>query len=459
MSLLDTRARRLATFSLLYLSEGIPFGFSAIALVAYLRGQGVGLTEIGVFTAWLYGPWSFKWAWAPLVDLIRPRRFGPRRFWIVGSHVLMILTLAVLLLIDPEKDLRLLIALMTLHNIFAATQDVAIDALAIDILPEEERATANGFMFGGSTLGQAVGGSGALYVAGQFGFEWSYAVVLGALAVILITVSLRLREAPLRGATATSTENTLPAWPPPDGATQGGTIPAGVVAGGAFAGLFLTRLRTFFADLFEGFFRSGRGPLLGVLFAVLPSGAVALGLALGSTLEVDLGMTERQIADLTLVSTLVGATGCVVGGFLADRFGHRRTLVLWYLLTAVPTLWLARAISQQGIEGLALSTFAVVSIVYSLMTGLLNGTYLAIFMGLTSPRVAASQFTGYMALGNLAYTYSSAWQGKVADGHGYPLVLVLDACIVLLAIAVMPFLQRAGRPDRGDAVGHGVGAC
>ena len=59
---------------------------------------------------------------------------------------------------------------LLVHNVFAATQDVAIDALAVSVLPEEERGTANGFMFGGAYLGQAIGGSGALFLAGAIGF-------------------------------------------------------------------------------------------------------------------------------------------------------------------------------------------------------------------------------------------------------------------------------------------------
>src|SRR5262245_46892718 len=90
--LLATRRGRLLTFSLLYLSEGIPFGFSAIALTVYLRQSGIGLAEIGAFTGSLYAPWAFKWAWAPIVDLIRIRRFGHRRFWIMAAQVMMIIT-------------------------------------------------------------------------------------------------------------------------------------------------------------------------------------------------------------------------------------------------------------------------------------------------------------------------------------------------------------------------------
>ena len=191
---LETKGGRLTAFSLLYLSEGIPFGFSAIALVAYLRKSGVGLTEIGLFTASLYLPWSFKWAWGPLVDLVKPQRFGPRRFWIVCSQIMMILTLGVVMVFDPGANLPLLTALIVIHNVFASLQDVAIDALAVEVLPEHERGVANGFMFGASYLGQAIGGSGALLISAKFGFSATYPFVCGMLLLILFFVTLRLNE-------------------------------------------------------------------------------------------------------------------------------------------------------------------------------------------------------------------------------------------------------------------------
>ncbi|MCA9753272.1 MAG: MFS transporter, partial [Gemmatimonadetes bacterium] len=188
---LETKGGRLTAFSLLYLSEGIPFGFSAIALVAYLRQSGVGLTEIGLFTGSLYLPWSFKWAWGPLVDLVRIQRFGPRRFWIVISQIMMIVTLGVVMAFDPGANLKLLTLLIVIHNVFASMQDVAIDALAVEVLPEHERGLANGFMFGASYLGQAVGGSGALWMSAKFGFSATYPFVCGMLALILVFVTLR----------------------------------------------------------------------------------------------------------------------------------------------------------------------------------------------------------------------------------------------------------------------------
>ncbi len=422
--ILSTRRGRLITFSLLYLSEGIPFGFSAIALTTHLRMSGVGMAEIGMLLASLYAPWGFKWAWAPLIDLIRFKCFGPSRTWIAGAQVLMILTMGVLVFIDLEENIGLMVALIVIHNIFAATQDVAIDALAVRVLPADERGIANGFMFGSSYLGQTVGGSGALMVAGLLGFKAAFPFVLFAMLLILLFVTLRINEPAAPGITDFDQSQPI-------------------------LGQLLSYLKTFFKEIHLGFFKSGKGPLVGVGFALLPSGALALGLGLSSTLQVDIGMDESQIATLTFISTIIAASGCIIGGWISDRVGHRKALTVWYVLTVVPTLYLAtRFISAEGTAGVTISIFIGVSLAYSLTSGLIQGTRTALFMGLTNPRVAATQFTGYMALNNLVYTYSSLWQGRFADANGYAGTMYLDCALVLIPLLLIPLLVPSARGNK-----------
>jgi PAT family beta-lactamase induction signal transducer AmpG len=424
---LASRTGRLVAFSALYLSEGIPFGFSAIALTAYLRQSGLDNAAIGAFTASLYAPWGFKWAWAPLVDLIQIRRFGPRRLWIACAQIMMIVTLGVIMFMDVADNVPLLTMLIVVHNLFAATQDVAIDALAVQVLPAKERGLANGAMFGASYLGQSIGGSGALFVAGAFGFAASFPFVCGMLALILLTVTLRLHEPVIAEAAA------------------------GVGRGAKSVGAaVLARLGVFLRDLRDGLFRSGRGPMLGVLFASIPGGALALGLALGTTMQVDLQMDENAIATLSLWSSIVSAAGCVIGGLVSDRFGHRKSLAVWYVLTTLPTFWLARQFTGAGMEGVTVGEYYRAVMAYSLASGLVQGTAIAVFMGLTSPLVAATQFTGYMALKNLVYSYSALWQGNAADAWGYARTVHLDAWVGFTPLLVLPFLLPSTRGRRDE---------
>jgi hypothetical protein len=66
-------------------------------------------------------------------------------------------------------------------------------------------------------------------------------------------------------------------------------------------------------------------------------------------------------------------------------------------------------------------------------------------MSLSSRAVAATQFTGYMALKNLALSYSSLWQGKMASSRGYAQTLLIDGIGAVAPILVLPFLRPPRR--------------
>ena len=177
--LLATRTGRLATFFLLYVTEGIPLGFTATAIATQMRRQGLGPAEIGAFVGSLYLPWAFKWAMGPFVDTLSSDRFGRRRLWIFMMQLGMVGTLLVAMPIDFVGQLGLFTALIFIHNLFGATQDVAIDALAVNVLPEHERGTANGFMFAGASVGQVIGGSGVLFLTAVMPFATTYFFEIG----------------------------------------------------------------------------------------------------------------------------------------------------------------------------------------------------------------------------------------------------------------------------------------
>ena len=64
--------------------------------------------------------------------------------------------------------------------------------------------------------------------------------------------------------------------------------------------------------------------------------------------------------------------------------------------------------------------------------------------------MAATQFTGYMALKNLALSYSNVWQGGMASAHGYARTLLIDGIGAVVPLLVLPFLRpprrRAAEP-------------
>ncbi len=419
---LATRNSRLLSFFLLYVSEGLPSGFTATAVATQLRRQGVSTEDIGTYVAALWLPWAFKWAAGPIVDTFAPRAFGPRRFWIVLTQALMAGTLLAALPLDFATQLAAFTAFLVVHNVVAAPQDVAIDALACNVLPVEERGVANGFMFGGFAVGQGLGGGGVLLLASVMPFRATWVVVAAAILAIGALVSWRIREA-------------IPPPPPP------GT-PRGLRAAGR-------RMADFVRDAWRAFTGS-RGARLGVVLALLPMGATALGLALQSTLAVDLGLSDAQVGTLGLAGSLIGAVCCVIGGWISDRFGRLRSVFTFIVLMSIPTAALGLALAANGIGApgsapagvppAAVAAFWTCVILFQVANGLMYGAGTAVYMDITTPRVAATQFTAYMALCNLAYAASAKWQGYAAERLGYPLTLGLDAAVGLVCLLVLPFV-------------------
>ncbi len=442
---LGTRRARIVSFSLLYVSEGLPSGFAVTAVATQMRRLGVGPAEIGGYVALLYLPWAFKWLVGPLVDTCSSRRFGRRRTWIVAMQTLMVITLLTAMAFDLATHFALVTAVLVLHNAFAATQDVAIDALACEVLPPEERGTVNGFMFGGQAVGTALGGGGALALTAIMPFRTTYVVVAGAVALIGILVSLRLREAP---------------------AVHDAAEAAVIAAHGALRAAF-GRMRVFVVEAWTAFSGS-RSAAVGVLLAALPMGTMALGLALQSNLAVALGMPDDAIGRVAMISQFFGAGGCVLGGWLSDHLGRRRSTALFIVLMAVPNVLLALALRDSGIGAAAVPAFAAACIGYQFAQGLMYGSATALFMDITTPTVAATQFTAYMALSNLASSGSAWWQGHAIERFGYPLTLGLDVAVGFLCLLVLPFVaplaagHAAARfappsgPGPGAAIPEGV---
>jgi MFS family permease len=430
-NLLATKRGRLTTFFFLYLTEGIPLGFVATAVATQLRRQGVGPAEIGAFIASFYLPWSFKFVAGPIVDVFSSDRWGRRRMWIVGAQTMMVLTLLATVGVHLPAQLKLFTILVLIHNVFAATQDVAIDALAVSVLKEHERGLANGLMFGAAYLGQAIGGSAVLYLMKYIGLSGSIVFVSAIIASVTLLVAIPIRE---------------PVFPrkPRDG--------NGLHAVGREVGGFLR-------DAVRSMFGS-RPAFVGLIFALLPGGGMALGLALQANLAVEIGMNDDSIATLALWSTILSAAFCIIGGQLSDRFGRRRMLALYFILMAVPTLYLAWVLKTHGwilpvdVEAVdrplaphaVIVAFWIATLVYSVFQGLMYGSRTALFMDVTNPAVAATQFTAYMALMNLTITYSAAWQGWWIERFGYPGTLLVDALAGLVCIATLPFMRPRSSP-------------
>ena len=179
--------RRYLLLASLYTTQFLPAGFFFFALTAVLRRQGASLERIG-FLYLLVVLWVLKSLWAPFIDRYGWGRLGHYRGWLLVLQSLMVVGVVSLMPVDPVSQPFLLFSLVAVIAFLSATQDVAVDAVAVRLLEERERGPANGIQFAAGNLGVLIGGGGLLLVYDHLG--WYFAVgilaVLTAVPVLLV---------------------------------------------------------------------------------------------------------------------------------------------------------------------------------------------------------------------------------------------------------------------------------
>ena len=195
-ALTENKTRRVVTLCLMYFAQGLPWGFASVTFAAYLTANGTTVEEIAILFATVALPWTFKWIWGPVVDALFIERYGPRRQWVLFAQTGMALTLGSLIFVDDlNEKIELVTRVLFIHNIFASLQDVATDALAVEILQPDEVAKVNGFMFAAKRGGIMVGGAGLGVLISLISISGVIATQL-ALLLLIALIPLTLIEKP-----------------------------------------------------------------------------------------------------------------------------------------------------------------------------------------------------------------------------------------------------------------------
>jgi PAT family beta-lactamase induction signal transducer AmpG len=170
---------RYATGSIMYFAQGIPQGLLAISIPVWLASQGVSAGDIASYLAVIVLPWAFKLVTGPLMDRYEFLAMGRRRPWVIGAQLGLSLSLLALMLVENPAE--------------AATQDVAVDGMAIDLTPVREQGRLNAFMSFGKTIGWAATAAVTGILLTTFGLAVT-AIVSSAVAAIGLIVILLVLE-------------------------------------------------------------------------------------------------------------------------------------------------------------------------------------------------------------------------------------------------------------------------
>ena len=382
-----TRTKLLLLGSL-YLSQGLPYGFFTQALPVLLREQGLSLPLIGLAQL-LTIPWALKFLWAPWVDRVRAPRFGKRRSVIVPLQLASCAVLAALAVISGPGALWPLSIAILLVNLCSATQDIATDALAVEVLSPDERGLGNGLQVGAYRVGMIIGGGFVLWLFARTG--WTTAVLAMAGCLLLATLPILVfRETPVEVVTA----------PAPSATILGAIKRFGpwlvVLATYKTGEWFATgMLRAFFTDAFTEMRTVERG-------FPLPAG------------QTDPDVLEQLANILGYVGFSCALVGALVGGLLARVLGRRRALIgLAALQTlAITAMALATASPSVGM-------FYAISAAEHLTSAMATAALFTVMMDMSRPEDAGTDYTVQASLVVIATGVASVLSGVSAGAIGY----------------------------------------
>jgi len=390
-----TKRKVLFWIAVLYFAEGLPFGIAYDVWPVFFRVHGVSLREIGLMSL-LSLPWTWKLLWAPLVD-----RYGNRQHWITACLFVLGATTLAILPQDASHPSFLMWSLLLLFTTASATQDIAIDAYAVDVSTPKTIGSINGTRVSAARVALFVGGGGFLILADYTG--WG-----------LLWVALAILFFALAGV----------AWLSP-------RVP-----------LENTERRHVLAPVLRWLLRWEMVPV--VLFVLLfKVGDSTLG-RMVKPFWVDRGysLTEIGFISVTLgvVLTILGA---LAGGWIVNRIGIFRSL-LW--------LGLAQLVSNVGYVVVAAvdlprESIYVASMIESFTQGLGTAAFLSFLMNLCDKEHAATQYAILSALFALTRDVAGAFTGIGVESLGYAVFFGITTALALPALALLPLIRPRIRED------------
>ncbi|MDP2521679.1 AmpG family muropeptide MFS transporter [Neptunomonas phycophila] len=393
-------------------ASGMPLYVLFQLLPAFLRDQGVGLKEIGLFALVTF-PYTWKFVWAPFLDSYAPPFLGRRRSWMLITQVLLLVSIACLGSLNPEFSIGMIAYLALAVAFFSASQDVVIDAYRREILPDEELGWGNSVHVQAYRISGLVPGALGLILADIM--PWSSVFVVVALFMLVgIGMTLVIKEPDTAARLPTSLKETV-------------TQP--------------------FIDFIKRF---GWKPAITALcFMFLYKLGDNMATALSTPFYIDLGFELTEIGVVAKSSALwASIVGGILGGLWMIKLGINRALWIFGVVQVVTILGFA-ALSEIGANSWVLAI--VISLEY-LGVGLGTAAFTAYIARSTSVAFAATQFALFTALAALPRTFANATTGYIVEAVGWTDFFLICAVLSLPGMVLLWWLAPWGGDKKIEAM-------
>ena len=370
--------RKLTGILLLGFASGLPYMLVFSTLTAWLRDVGISLTEIGFF-AWLVLTYSLKFLWAPFVDRYSIpgfKFFGKRRGWILFSQSMIFSSLIGMSLIDPLQNIKLLALFAFFAAFFGSIQDVAVDALRIEIGKAKEQGDLAASYQLGYRIAILVASSMALIFADLY--SWSYVYQLMGILMLIGSAGALICYEPTNQEIA------------------------------------ILRFDEALFEAFKDFFnRFGlwSAALLLLIISTYRLTDIVMG-PMAMPFYLDLGFSKTEIGALVKTIALFGSViGFFIGGLVIKRISLFNALLLGGLCVLFTNLFFAYVASVQA----NISLLSLIVGLDSFAAGLVGTVNIAFLTSLVSKKFTAVQYAMLTSFMMLPGKFFSGFSGMLAD--------------------------------------------
>ncbi len=378
-----------ALASIFYFSQGFPFGIVNETVNLYLSFAKVSLPQIGLIGS-VGIIWTLKFLWAPIVDTI-----ATYRAWIFAALLVLAGSFAALGTVRPAGG-AFVAALIVL--VFAsATQDIAIDALAIRMTPPNLLGLVNSARVAAYRVAMIVAGGGVAVIADRMGWRGAFYI---AAAVPLIMLAVIAFAAPRESDQRQRNENP-------------------------------------FRSLLEWVKKPGALWLVAVIL-LYRMGDNSL-MAMIRPYWVERGFSATEVGNVTttlgMICTIAGA---IAGGAFVTRFGVYRGLLV---------LGIVQMLSNLAYAYVAFTTAGRpfmygAAVIETFCGGLGTAAFLSFLMFICDKDNAATEYAMLSALFTVGRTFAIAISGYVAQDLGFAKYYLLTAALAIPGLALLPLIRE-----------------
>jgi PAT family beta-lactamase induction signal transducer AmpG len=393
------------THPAVFLFLNVPFGALGGYIgvtIAYLLSQGgVSAENIAELVAVSVLPNTWKFAWAPLVDTT----FTRKTWYALGTMSTAVGTACMGLIPAGAAAIPLLTLIVFVVSLANTFVSIAADGLIAYATDDAEKGRAGGWYQAGNLGGYGIGGGAALWLARVLPEPWIAGAALGVACALCCVALFFISEGLVT------------------------RHPAGIRRNLLDVGRDLWAMA-----------RTRRG-FLGLLICFLPIGTGAASNLWAAVAE-DWHASANTVALATgVVSGLVSALGCVLGGYFSDRIDRKLSYALYGLLQALCAVAMALAPRTNLM-------YVVFTLVYALITGLTYAGFSAVVLEAIGRGAAATKYNVFASLSNIPIAYMTVFEGWARTRWNEGAMLDTEAAIGIAALLLFGAVAAASARRR-----------